>query len=132
MKHIPTEKASSKSISSKAIPTETKKEIVEYYKTHNVIDTIQKFGISRASLARYVRKYDGTEMSLMDGRTTRENVYKFSVKETEMLLASLKKYNPLGRRRNIIEPSFEEIYNGDLNSRESDPINLCGIKQANC
>ena len=64
-------------------------------------------------MARYVRKYDGTETSLMDGRTTRENVYKFSVKETEMLLASLKKHNPPGRRRNIIEPSFEEIYKGD-------------------
>ena len=95
------------------LPTETKKEIVEYYKTHNVIDTIQKFGISRASLARYARKYDGTDESLEDGRTTRENVYKFSERETEMLLASLKKYNPPGRRRNIIEPSYEEIYKGD-------------------
>ena len=104
MKHIP-----SKGITSKAIPTETKKKIVEYYKTHNVIDTIQKFGISRASLARYVRKFDGTETSLMDGRMTRENVYKFSVRETEMLLATLKKHNPPGRRRNIIDRKHQII-----------------------
>ena len=96
----------------KQVSAEIRKEIIKYFQNHNTAQTAEHFKLSKESILRYVKRYDGTDESLIDRRTMRVS-RSYSEKETELLRNSLEKYNKENRKRNVITPTYTEIYCGD-------------------
>lgn len=94
------------------IPLEIRKEIIKYYQNHNTAQTAERFSLSKQTILRYVRRYDGTDESLIDRRKVKVN-RSYSKKEEALLRNSLEKYNNQSRKRNEITPTFTEIYRAD-------------------
>lgn len=93
----------------KRLSLEEKIQLVLYYQNHNVDETLREFGVSRSSLFRYVRKYDGTEESLMDGRKNRKKRVPFTEQEEKSFLDSLQIYNSPNCERYVIGPSYKAV-----------------------
>ena len=92
----------------KLVSADRRKQIIDYYQTHNTEQTAKEFSISKETVWRYVKRYNGTEESLIDRRHTRVS-RSYSRKEEELLRKSLERYNKAGRKRNVITPTFTEI-----------------------
>ena len=96
----------------KQVSVEIRKEIIKYFQNHNTAQTAEHFELSKESILRYVKRYDGTDESLIDRRTMRVS-RSYSEKETELLRNSLEKYNKENRKSNVITPTYTEIYCGN-------------------
>ena len=93
-----------------AMPIEVRKQVLRYYENHNTEQTAKEFVISKQTVFRYTKQYDGTDDSLMDGRKKRNRKSSYTDAEEEKLFSSLKEYNQKQRKRNAITPSYTEIY----------------------
>ena len=47
------------------VSVEIRKEIVKYYQNHNTAQTAECFSLSKESVLRYIKHYDGTDQSLI-------------------------------------------------------------------
>ena len=106
------------SLANESTVVKQKIQLVLYYKNHNVDETLREFGVSKSSLFRYVRKYDGTEASLINGRTNPKKRVPFTDEEEKCFLDSLQVYNSPNCERYVIAPSYKEVYTRDLFRRD--------------
>ena len=94
------------------VPTEYKMQVEAYFVNHNTQQTAEHFGIKRRVVREYVKavrvEKNGVSLSEEKPKPKRERSY--SNDELELLLSSLKKYNLPGRKRNVIMPTYTEIY----------------------
>ena len=93
----------------KLVSVEIRKEIVKYYQNHNTAQTAECFSLSKESVLRYIKHYDGTDQSLIDRRIIKTS-RSYSEQETALLQISLEKYNEENRKRNVITPTYTELY----------------------
>ena len=87
----------------------TRKAIISFFQNHNTAQTTEHFSRSKQTILRYVKQYDGTDQSLIDKRKLRRST-SYSLEEEALLKKSLEKHNAPDRKRNVITPSYTEIY----------------------
>jgi len=93
-----------------------RKQMLAFYANHSMGETTEYFDVSSQTIRKWNRRYDGTDESLIDkrhglNRTPRRSL---SDEEKSIVMASLLKYNAPGRKRNVLEPTYHEVYEVDV------------------
>lgn len=101
------------------VPIEYKRQVEAYFVNHNTQQTAERFGIKRRVVREYVKtvriEKNGVSLSKEKPKPKRDRSY--SDDELQLLLLSLKKYNLPGRQRNVLMPTYTEIYVENLKYR---------------
>lgn len=87
----------------------TRQSIVSYFQNHSTAQTAAYFSRSRQTILRYVKRFDGSEDSLTDKRKLRKST-SYAMEEEALLKKSLEKHNAPDRKRNVITPTYTELY----------------------
>ena len=92
-----------------------RKQMLLFFETHSTRETEECFGVTRQTIRKWQRRYDGTDESLLDKRNEKKQIIETSVSEEEKVtvLTSLLKYNAPGRKRNVLEPTYYAVYEMD-------------------
>ncbi len=86
-----------------------KNEIIHYYQFHSIKQTVQKYNISRQTVYRYAKQ--GTFPEIQSNRKQKVKWKTcFTENEEKELLCSLLEFNMAGRKRNVITPSYSNLY----------------------
>ena len=101
------------------VPIEYKRQVEAYFVNHNTQQTAERFGIKRRVVREYVKtvRIEKNGVSLSKEKTKPKRDRSYSDDELQLLLLSLKKYNVPGRQRNVLMPTYTEIYVENLKYR---------------
>jgi len=99
---------------------QVRKQMLSFFETHSTKETAEHFGITDQTIRKWKRRYVGTEESLIDRRRNQNWTTEMSVSDDEKdaLCASLLKYNAPSRKRNVLEPTYHEVYEADERFRD--------------
>lgn len=98
----------------KQLTVEEKVFLVIYSRSHNIDETMRVYGVSRATVTRYKKKYDGTEESLVDKRTSTARKDSFSQEEKAQYIDLLIEFNKPNVKRLNLAPIITTLHSGDL------------------
>ena len=99
---------------------QVRKQMLSFFETHSTKETAEHFGVTDQTIRKWKRRYVGTEESLIDRRRNQNRITEMSVldDEKDALSTSLLKYNAPSRKRNVLEPTYHEVYEADERFQE--------------
>lgn len=99
-----------------SLKAQTRKRMLDHYETHSTQETANEFNVTKQTVLKWYGRYDGTLESLEDAPRSSAVYSSLEIKTVQI---SLVKHNAPNRKRNVLEPTYYEVYQQDGRFRRS-------------